>query len=827
MANKLTQTLGISRALNAPTPKYKFITDGLIVTETKATAWFDIPIASTQLASADELDDILARAIAAATLNLADTDCHIKVVWSLTEANEYADTADRYTTPSARAWAEARAQAIDAWELPKRHVLLGIDIEDRKDPWVIRSLNAATQWVRGDTRSIPTSELTFLKRKLAVLAKRLGQSVLRARIAPVETLVWLIGREFHRSLTATPHSGTVTGAALAHLANGRIVPWRDHLRIYAETGEAVAYSAVMAITDFPEVVDTTAEGAWLLALSNLTRPDTVDEAYSQAVLPEASVRFRVNSRPQALKQIEKARKSAKEQRQEAAATNAEDPGLDIEMSEAELADLSAEIKRGNAELVTSWPILTLTEPDLDDLEASVDALIGHYASMGIRLERLADQQMEGWLSTLPADNVRIEDYYHVHDVVAFFGSLFWTGSAVGEDDGHVIGYTTGATKNIVRYHPTEHPLRGDSATSLVIGRSGRGKTTSLQLFSLDAAAEGAWVTAIDYKGDLNNEHGGLIGVAQAMGIPARRVDMGAAYGGACDLFALMDAEDSAIHAHSQLMLLISDEMRTAAHPILMGALTERLKQGGERSTAALIQDLLASPEDNARRVGAELAAFSQDSLASLIVTNATVSTRLTTEPGITLVQVPKMDLPDAGTPFEQWTLTNRVSMAVARGILAWITTNARKDELRHVRKLVVVPEAHLFTANPESANFLVRVSRMGRAYGAHLLLDTQDPASVARYEGITEQITTLFCFSLNTAEQQDAAAHLLNLDPSRSTRHAIRNVSVDEDGGVWHGHCLMRDRTGRVATVQIAIPNDEIARALSTTPRRVKVEVAS
>lgn len=827
MANKIARTLGVGRALNASTPKYQFITDGLIVTHTKATAWFEIPIASTQLASPEELDDALTRAIAAATLNLADTDCQIKVVWSLTESAEYSETVDRYTIPSAHAWAKARAEAIDSWELPKRHVLLGIDIEDRKDPWVIRSLNAATQWVRGDTRSIPTSEHKFLQRKLSVLAKRLGQSVLRAQIAPVETLCWLIGREFHRSLTAVPHQGTVTGAALAHMAHGRIVPWRDHLRIYAETGQEIAYSAVMAVTDFPEVVETTDEGAWLLALSNLTRPDTTDEAYSSTVLPEASVRFRVNSRPQALKKVEKARKSAKEQRQEASQTGAEDPGLDIEISEAELADLAADIKRGNAELVTSWPILTLTEPTLDDLEASIDALIGHYAAMGIRVERLADQQMEGWLSTLPADQVRIEDYYHLHDAQAFFGSMFWTGSAVGEEDGHVIGYTTGATKTLVRYHPTEHPLRGDSATSLVIGRSGRGKTTSLQLFAMDAAAEGAWVTAIDYKGDLNNEHGGLIGVAQSMGIPARRVDMGAAYGGACDLFALMEAEDSAIHAHSQLMLLISDEMRTAAHPILMGALTDRLKNGGERTTAALIDDLLASPEENARRVGAELAAFSQDSLASLIVTNADESTRLTTEPGITLVQVPKMDLPDAGTPFEQWTLTNRVSMAVARGILAWITTNSRKDELRHVRKLVVVPEAHLFTANPESANFLVRVSRMGRAYGAHLLLDTQDPASVARYEGITEQITTLFCFSLNTSEQQDAAARLLNLDPTAHTRNMIRNVSVNEEGGVWHGHCLMRDRTGRVATVQIAIPNEQIARALSTTPRRVKKEDAS
>ena len=84
-----------------------------------------------------------------------------------------------------------------------------------------------------------------------------------------------------------------------------------------------------------------------------------------------------------------------------------------------------------------------------------------------------------------------------------------------------------------------------------------------------------------------------------------------------------------------------------------------------------------------------------------------------------------------------------------------------------------------------------------------------------------EQIVTAFVFSQSTEKQQDAAARLLGLEPSADVRAMIDSVSVDPaSGDVWHGHCLMRDARRRVATVQIAIPNDRVRQALDTTPPR-------
>lgn len=323
----------------------------------------------------------------------------------------------------------------------------------------------------------------------------------------------------------------------------------------------------------------------------------------------------------------------------------------------------------------------------------------------------------------------------------------------------------------------------------------------------------------DLKGDLNNEHGGLVAAATSMGINARRIDMSARYAGTCDLLATMDPEDARTHAHSQLMLLISDSLRLAAHPVLMEHIASLLDSGDERSSHRLIERMEAGDEI-AQRVARELRSYEGDAIGRMIIGQRTEET-LTAEPGITLIQFPKLDLPQVGTAPAEWTTTQRVGAAVARGALAWVMTVAKTQAMRSLRKLVVIPEAHLLTANQDGATFLNQIARLGRALGVSLVIDSQDPSSIADHDGIMEQIVTTFVFSQSTEKQQDAAARLLGLEPSPDVRAMIDTVSVDPDSGdVWHGHCLMRDARRRVATVQIAIPNDRVRQALDTTPPR-------
>lgn len=817
--DKAKRIVDITPSLRAPMPAYKILADGLTVTEERATAWFRIKPSSTQMATAKEMDAELAQAIALAQKVLRDRTCHIKIVWGRITGAEYATSAAAFTAPEGRAWTTVRTQAIDAWQLPERHVFLGIDIEDRHDPKFLRAINRAVDWVRGDLTSIPRQELAWLDQTMRALGGQLNKAPWYGAPVDVETLAWMLGRECFRASDAAPIEGTVSGAHLARLMRGRMVPYRDHQRFYDAAGQASAYSAQLIISQFSaDALDTNDTGQWLTLLSGISRP-ALDGSATVDVHAEASIRFEFMSQKAARKVVKRTKDSAAEQRREAAKSDAGEPSADVQYSEAEMAVLEGDINRGRVRLVKFWPTLSVSEDNLDDLRASVEAVIEAYSQVGITVEVAADEQAEAWMSTLPGDHVRVEAMHHISDAEAFFGSWFWAGSVVGDEDGSAIGYTTGTTAQIVRCHPTQAPLRGDTSTIAVLGRSGRGKTTLLQLLALDAAAERSWVPVFDLKGDLNNSEGGLVGAAHSMGLEARRVDMSATYAGTCDLLATMDADDALIHAHSQLMLLVSDALRLAAHPVLMRHIAALIGDGEERSTAILIERMRQDEDETARRVAAELGAFQGDAIGRMIVGARQVGT-LEARPGIVLLQFPKLDLPPAGTPASEWTVMQRVSAAVVRGALSWVTTSAKDPALRPLRKLVVVPEAHLFTATQEGAAFLDQTARLGRALGASLAIDSQDPTSIAERDGIMEQIVTVFAFSQKTRKQQDAVAEILGLAPSDQVRAILSSINTNPAGGVWHGHCIMRDARDRVATIQVAIPNRAVARALDTTPRR-------
>lgn len=86
-------------------------------------------------------------------------------------------------------------------------------------------------------------------------------------------------------------------------------------------------------------------------------------------------------------------------------------------------------------------------------------------------------------------------------------------------------------------------------------------------------------------------------------------------------------------------------------------------------------------------------------------------------------------------------------------------------------------------------------------------------------DGVLEAITTVLAFEQSTRSQQDAMAELLRLPISASTRALIHGVGKDTHGEIRHGHCIIRDRRDRVATMQWDAPSYEPLRALSTNPK--------
>ena len=824
MANPIsaiTRAIGVPDALGTHLPHYRLLADGLAISDDRAQAWFTIEAASSQMLTPEERERQVSSIISAAGRVLGNRQCQIKIVWGRLGGGSYHP--GHAMTP----WADARAVGIDEWGLAERHVLLGIDIEDRHTAAVIQALSRATDWIGEDIRTVPARELATLDKTMRQFARMLQETPWKARPAPVETLAWMIAREHHRVDQHLAPEGTITGSRLARLQRGKAIPWPDHIRHYKADGTEAAYSAFLCLTEFPEELDVPGNGEWALTLSHIVRPGITGEPDEVPVYGQADIRFEMMTSAKSLKTVEKVRKSAKEQRREANRSSAEDTDLSVSMSEQETEQLAAEIRRGRTQLVRTCILLSVTEANKESLDASVAALQAHYADLGITADLLADEQKEAWVQGMPCDVLRTEDQTHVMDAPGFFGSWFWGGSIVGEAEGPAIGYTTGATASVVRSHPTEAPRRGDTSTVAIVGKGGRGKTTLMQLMALDAADEGAWVPLLDLKGDLNNQYGGIVACAREFDIPAEAVELDGTFAGAADLLRLSSLDEALSASHGQLMMLISDALRVRAQPVLMEHISHIIETGEERTTSHLIEKMNASADETAQRIASELAAWRTDIYGAAIVGRLDGREPLGTDPGIHLVRCPGMVPAPASIPVSEWSTSQRVQAAVIRGLLAWLTQVGSRQGMRGARKLVCLPEAHLLTATTEGASFLDRTARMGRAMGQSLMIDTQDTGSIAEHDGIMEQLVSVFAFSQDTEAQQSALAKLLGLEPTNGIRAAIRDVSVNpKTGDVWHGHCYMRDPRRRVSSVQVAYPNSRIADLLSTDPSDAVKEAA-
>jgi hypothetical protein len=829
ISQRLGAFLGVGGDRSAQAPQYVALADGLVVARTHAEAWFVLDSSNTDLMSEVARDAEQDQATAALSKSLAGYDCHLRVLWSPLQADEYHQEAEElFSVGDYQAWAALRVERMEDLALPSRHLLLGVRITDRT-PEPVGRQRAHDALGIGST-SVTRRELARLDALARRLGRRLEASPWRAQPAAVEMLAWMIAREQRRDavMPAPSSAGVITGAKLAGLTRGRILPYPDHLRIVDTRGQTNAWAAVLTMTGFPENLDSPGSGEWLRVLSQITYVpeledlDDVDEDDDREldlpVSPEASVRFRVMSKREALKTVNEQRRSAKEQRRSAARHSAEDAGLDIEETEGAMAELARDITRSDTTLVEDHPRLIVSSTvSLADLQSRVDAVITHYGGMGIEVIPGDEEMRELWLETQPGDRIRIPDLGHVRDVEALAGSWWWGGAHVGDDNGPITGFLTGSTQGVFRNDVTAGSERGDATTSAYIGRSGRGKTTSMMLDMLNAGFRGSFVLALDFKGDL----GGIVTAARHYGLNAHLVEAGIEFAGVCDLFALLTDEGAGraqTEVPAQLSIAVPRHLRDRGAETPIQQATNSVISEGEPATWKVIEKLRYSSDPFAQETGEALYELAQTPTGAPFMGRPTGAAPLRPEAGIWVMRMPGLTLPTPDDAFESWNVAQRLSVALVHSLLAYGITTAGRQDLRGMRKVVAVPELHVLTATQEGASFLNYLARVGRALGTSLLLDTQDCESLARLVGVVEALTMVAGFQLTTERQQDALAEILGLPVGPHTRALIQAVGVDSDREVWHGHCIVRDRRFNCATVQWDIPSEELRQMLSTTP---------
>lgn len=819
-------TLGLNAERSAPMPIHELITDGLLFTQTAAEAWFTVGVQNLDTASETAWDASLDSVKRAVLLAAGERECMLRVMWSEYSGAEYVESVkDLYAAEGwgrGLEWAQAYGAKIDALNLPRRTVMLGIKLADRTS--ATKRLMRRAEGATGFTPDpVPDAEIADNMAMARKMQKVLGASPLAVELASAEQIAWMLTRESGRAKAKIPTRGTVQGAALGHLLSSKMMPYPDHVQLLDEHGETVLWKAILPVVSVPEELTAPGNADWLEILSRIVKVQEVPSEYGidfvqVPVRADVSVRFHAMTRQSARKTVNSARKLAKEQRRSAAKQSAEEPPEEILEAEAANAQLLTEINKGGTFLVEQSTRVIVTGTSREDLEDNVEAVIAALADEDIILARGEDEQRDLWLENVPGDVRRVTDLNHVQTDNAFFGSFFWAGSQCGDEEGGMSGFVHGTTVDLFRSSVLSAGERGDTTSVLFAGRSGRGKTTAMMLEILSNMMERpSWCAMFDWKGDT----GGAALVAQRFGIPASVVELGSAHSGAADLFRSLPLEDAPDAVQSMLMLQAKEPQLAAIAPSasLRYAL-EEAENAAVPSTWGVIQRMSKSEDPRVQQFAAYLGDLAKTPIGRIVMGPPTGEVGFTADPGLRIVQAAGLSIPAAEIPLTEWDGKQRLSVALIQGITGVALRMSSAKDLRSMRKAVAVPEVHILLRATGGANFLDQVARMGRAYNTSLLYDTQDCTSILSMPGLVEQLHGVRLFQFVSTAQQDAGAELLGLGPSPELQARILALGLDETDSrkTAKGRALVRDSAGQVAEVQFTFPSDEVQALLSTDP---------
>ncbi|MFF0123768.1 VirB4 family type IV secretion system protein [Micromonospora arida] len=395
----------------------------------------------------------------------------------------------------------------------------------------------------------------------------------------------------------------------------------------------------------------------------------------------------------------------------------------VEAAAADAADLAERVARGAAKLFDTGIYVTIHARTLDELRTVTAGVKSAAASVLLDLQPATFRHHQGWISTLPVgvDALRMRRILDTTALAAAFplASADLAAPAPGTvaaPEGLLYGVNT-TSNGVVIWNRWAQ----DNHNSVVLARSGAGKSYFVKLEVLRNLYQGTVVSVIDPEDEYAPlaEHVG--GTVVQLGQPGVRVNP-------LDLPADHRADTltrRGLYLHTLISVMLGAAPPPGERAALDRAITAtyaRVGINGDPGTwtkpAPLLRDLadmLAADDDPAAgQLAARLAPWTVGNFANLF------DGPTTTVPRGHLVVWSLRHLPDE--------LRTVGTLLALDSIWSGIDTPAAATRRR--RQLVVVDEAWLLMRDGEGSRFLFRMAKAARKRSAGLCVITQDAADV-------------------------------------------------------------------------------------------------
>jgi type IV secretory pathway VirB4 component len=500
-----------------------------------------------------------------------------------------------------------------------------------------------------------------------------------------------------RSSHATPISGDEAGLSL-------LGP--DHLEIHSshmEMGGGVCRS--FAITGYPREVGP----GWLAPL--LEHPARLDVSVHVEPIPTAVATDRLRRQ---LARLESTRRA------DTAKGRLGDPVIEVATDDAH--HLAARLARGEGRLFRVGLYFTVHARDLQALDGECARLRALTGSLLMDAKPATYRTLAGWVTTLPVglDQLRM---HRTLDTAALAAAFPFTstgltarpnpgaGSAPRAAGGVLYGVTV-AGAGIVRWDR----FAQDNYNSVILARSGAGKSYLAKLEALRSLYTGVHVAVIDPEDEYARLATAVGGTYLHLGAPGVRVNP----------FDLATAPEAltrrCLFLHTLIAVLLGGPLDPAGAAALDRALLATYATVGitadprsHARPAPLLRDLCATLDADGDPAGRELSLR----LAPYVTGSHRVllDGPTTTRPAGHLLVFSLRDLPD-----ELKTVGTLLTLDAV-----WHQITNPNDRRR---RLVIVDEAWLLMRDPAGARFLFRMAKSARKHWAGLTVVTQDAADL-------------------------------------------------------------------------------------------------
>lgn len=392
------------------------------------------------------------------------------------------------------------------------------------------------------------------------------------------------------------------------------------------------------------------------------------------------------------------------------------------------------------------------------------------------------------------------DYVQQLTVEQFGATVAIATREVGAAGGPYLGYTPTGAPRPVRYDPAQAPREDRASAVLLIGTLGSGKTVTAQAIEYAAERMGSLIVDFDPKPD----HGlhrlpelqERLQVLELSGDPAQQ--------GRLDPLAIGLDDLREELACSYLLDLLPGS--TAAWENAVSRAVKDAVREGSHSTSRVVELLLRSDRAAGQEAGEALEVIRDFGLARLGFGEGELTVAHAALP-VTTIRMPGLSLPEPGTSRDSYTRSERVSVATLSLVAAYALRLISHDRSRH--KVIALGETWFLLESAQGRQIIKRLVRLGRAFNATVLLDTQRLADLG---DLADLIGVVFVFGQDSDPGAAAALRFIGLESTRELIALVREMRA--------GRCLMRDLDGRVGEVQVDLVHPHLLRAFSTTPGR-------